>query len=118
MKQKIGSVNNGESDLDALFVAVYNLLYEKMEAEPDKGIVIKKGGRRCRWSELMDIAHCMEDYFTLRSEKCRGICGECVRWKSVSKDSPHLGECSLKPGKYSHKFGYCKKFVGKGGENA
>ena len=46
MKQKIGSmksVTEPVTDLDVFFLAVYNLIYEKIETEPNKGIIVNKG---------------------------------------------------------------------------
>ena len=72
MKQLIGTMKGPTEpidDLDVLFVAVYNLLYEKIQQEPKKGIVVSKGNpnqRKVTWKEIMEIAHEMEDYFIFR----------------------------------------------------
>ena len=45
MKQKIGSMKSPTepvTDLDVFFLAVYNLIYEKIETEPRKGIIGKR----------------------------------------------------------------------------
>lgn len=117
MKQKIGTLHPAEkpvTDLDALFVALYNLLYEKLEKEPNKGIVVCKGEpcqRRITWKELMSIAHALEDYFTLRTNKAGGRCCEaCEHWVSISEASPHLGKCNKKSKRPIHAMGFCKGF--------
>lgn len=119
MKQKIGTMKSPEepiNDIDVVFVALYNLLYEKIEQEPDKGIVVSKGNpnqRKVTWSKVMSMAHMMEDYFILRSEKNgEHYCGECSHWKSCSKASPHMGKCDLKGERYVHRLALCKKFEG------
>lgn len=116
MKQKIGTMKPPEepvSDLDALFVAVYNLLYEKLETEPNKGIVVSKGNpnqRKVRWGDLMETAHMLEDFFAMRKQKYgQQECQLCSHWKSVSERSPHIGMCDLK-NKSSHAFSTCRRF--------
>lgn len=117
MKQAIGTmkpVTEPVDDLDVLFVAVYNLLYEKIQQEPNKGIVVSKGNpnqRKATWSEVMNIAHELEDYFTFRRLQTRtDICGECLHWKSVSEASPHMGECLKHKKRPIHRFSTCKKY--------
>lgn len=103
------------SDLDVVFVALYNLLAEKLETEPNKGIVVSKGNpnqRKASWKEIMIMAHAMEDFFTFRKQRtgCRE-CQRCKRWKSISKASPHWGECSKRKVEPVHAFSSCKNFV-------
>ena len=85
MKQKIGTLKPTDepvTDLDVVFVAVYNVLYEKIEQEPNKGIVVSKGNpnqRKATWKEVMSIAHMLEDFFILREQRTKGkTCEECV----------------------------------------
>lgn len=122
MKQKVGTLKGpGEpiTDLDVAFVAFYNLLYEKIEAEPNKGIVISKGNpnqRKVRWTDVMLIAHMLEDFFILRKQRTGGdICEECEHWGSISKASPHIGVCKRYDVSYLHKFNSCKKFKRRSG---
>ena len=108
------------TDLDVAFVAFYNLLYEKIETEPNKGIVVSKGNpnqRKANWREVMEIAHMLEDFFILRKQRTGNkTCEECRHWKSVSVASPHMGQCNKYKHKgYVHKFNSCKKgFESKG----
>lgn len=116
MKQKIGTVKGKEepiTDLDVVFLALYNLLYEKIESEPKKGIVVSKGNpnqRKATWGEVMKIAHMLEDFFALRLLRtgCR-TCGECRYWEATSVTSPHIGECKKHGKTQLHKFSSCKK---------
>lgn len=115
MKQQIGILKSSTepiTDLDVVFVALYNLLYEKIEQEPTKGIVISKGNpnqRKATWSEVMQIAHMLEDFFTLRKQRTKNkTCEECIHWKSVSKASPHIGKCIRHKKESLHKFNSCK----------
>lgn len=117
MKQKIGTMkdpNEPITDLDVAFVAFYNLLYEKIEKEPNKGIIISKGNpnqRKVRWSEVMEIAHMLEDFFILRKQRTGGdVCELCKHWKSVSEASPHLGRCERHKVNHIHQFNSCKRF--------
>lgn len=115
MKQKIGTLKAPTepiTDLDVVFVAIYNILYEKIEKEPNKGIIVSKGNpnqRKATWTEIMAIAHMLEDYFLTREKHtlCE-TCEECRYWKSVSKASPHLGKCLRYNKEYVHKFSRCK----------
>ena len=116
MKQKIGTMKSSTeplSDLDVLFVAVYNLLYEKVQEEPGKGIVVSKGNpnqRRVKWSKVLSIAHEMEDFFILRKSRTgNDICGECMHWRPISSASPYIGECTKHHKTYIHRFSSCKK---------
>lgn len=116
MKQFIGSLKPPEdpvSDLDLLFTAVYNVLYEKHLAEPNKGIVVSKGTpnqRKATWSEILNIAHSVEDYFIFRQQRTgSGICQTCRHWESISKQSPHMGRCKLKDVQPVHAWASCKK---------
>lgn len=116
MKQKIGTMKSPDepiTDLDVLFVAVYNLIYEKIEQEPNKGIVVSKGNpnqRKVTWKKVMQIAHMLEDFFIMREQRtgCK-TCEECAHWKSVSKESPHIGVCTRYNKNHMHKFNSCKK---------
>ncbi len=117
MKQKIGTlkpVDEPTTDLDVVFVAIYNLIYEKIEQEPKRGIVVSKGNpnqRKVTWDEVMRYAHMLEDFFQLREMRtgCK-TCGECVYWKSVSKASPHLGKCLKHKEDLIHQLNSCKKY--------
>lgn len=116
MKQKIGTMKSPDepiTDLEVLFVAVYNLIYEKIEQEPNKGIVVSKGNpnqRKVTWKKVMQIAHMLEDFFIMREQRteCK-TCEECDYWKSVSDASPHIGVCTKYNKNYMHKFNSCKK---------
>lgn len=103
------------SDLDVLFVAVYNLIHEKLETEPNKGIVVSKGNpnqRRATWKEVMLIAHMLEDFFIFRKMRHGGKdCMGCKNWKSISTASPHMGVCSKRSDRDTvHALSSCKKF--------
>lgn len=117
MKQKIGTLlpsNEEVSDINVFFVAVYNLIYERIEKEPGKGIVVSKGNpnqRKATWEEVMHIAHMMEDFFMCRKLKHGGReCMLCKNWNSTSKSSPHLGACDKKKGCIVHALSSCKRF--------
>lgn len=99
MKQYIDTVKTEEpiTDVDVVFTALYNLLYEKIQEEPNKGIVVSKGNpnqRKVHWSKVMKMAHMLEDFFTFR-EMHHGdkTCENCMHWRSVSEVSPHMGCC-------------------------
>lgn len=116
LKQKVGTmkpIDEPVTDLDVVFVAVYNILYEKIEQEPNKGIVVSKGNpnqRKATWDEVMKMAHMLEDFFILRKQRTGNkTCEECKHWRSVSKASPHLGECTKYHKRYIHKFSSCKR---------
>ena len=117
MKQKIGTMlppTEPVSDLHVVFCALYNLLYEKIEAEPNKGIVVSKGNpnqRKVTWKEVMLIAHALEDFFIFRKQRT-GFkeCQMCEYWESVSQASPHMGRCNKKKQEPVHAFSSCKKF--------
>lgn len=117
MKQKIGTMLPPDapvSDLNVVFCALYNLLYEKIETEPNKGIVVSKGNpnqRKATWKEVMLMAHAMEDFFTFRKQRtgCRE-CQLCEHWTSVSQASPHMGKCKKTGVELVHAFSSCKKF--------
>ena len=116
LKQKIGAlkpIDEPVTDLDVVFVTIYNILYEKIEQEPNKGIVISKGNpnqRKATWKEIMSIAHMLEDFFTMREQRtgCR-TCEECTYWESMSAASPHIGKCTKYGKEYLHKLNSCKK---------
>lgn len=117
MKQQIGTMKSSTDtieDLDVLFVALYNLLYEKIQAEPKKGIVISKGNpnqRKVTWKEVMSIAHEAEDYFALRRARTGcDICEHCSSFQSVSEVSTHIGKCKLRELSLIHGWGSCKKY--------
>lgn len=120
MKQKIGtmkSVSEPVSDLDMVFLALYNLLYEKIEKEPNKGIVFSKGNpnqRKATWKELIIMAHALEDFFTFREQRtgCQ-VCQLCEHWASVSQASSHMGRCKKKGVEPVHAFSNCRKFNAK-----
>lgn len=68
MKQEIGSMKEqtGEkvTDFDVVFTALYNLIFEKLQTEPGKGIIVCKGlpnQRRVKWEKAMKMAHTLED---------------------------------------------------------
>lgn len=116
LKQKIGilkPVDEPITDLDVLFVSIYNVLYEKLEKEPNKGIVVSKGNpnqRKATWEEILSIAHMLEDFFVLREQrtKCK-TCEECIYWKPTSSASPYIGKCNKYGKEGIHKFSSCKK---------
>lgn len=117
MKQKIGTmkpVNEPVSDLDMVFLALYNLLYEKIEKEPNKGIVFSKGNpnqRKATWKELIIMAHALEDFFAFRKlRKGYRECQLCEHWESTSQASPHMGRCNKRKQEPVHAFSSCKKF--------
>ena len=119
MKQKIRTMKGPTepiSDLDVIFIAVYNLLYEKIEQEPNKGIIISKGNpnqRKVKWTEIMKMAHMLEDFFSFRYSRTGGReCELCEHWKSVSLASPHMGYCKKKNKNLIHRFHSCKSFRG------
>lgn len=116
MKQKIGHVGSTEeliSDAQVVFHAVYNLLYEKIEQEPNKGIVVSKGNpnqRKVSWSKVLRMAHMLEDFFALRSQRCgEEVCQTCKYWESISEVSPWMGACK-KYTKRMHALERCKKW--------
>ena len=121
MKQKIGTVKDTTdqpiTDLDMVFLAIYNILYEKAELEPKKGLVAAKGKpnqRKATWYEILYMAHMLEDYFRVRENRTnQGCCEECKYWYSVSGTSPHLGYCRKHNKQYIHKLSTCKKWVAK-----
>ena len=117
MKQKIGTMkpsNEPVSDMDMVFLALYNLLYERAENEPNKGIVFSKGNpnqRKATWKELLIMAHALEDFFIFRKQRtgCKE-CQLCKHWTSVSQASPHMGRCTKKGVEPVHAFSSCRKF--------
>lgn len=123
MKQRIKSMKpSGEpvTDRDLVFTAIYNALYEKHLQEPEKGIVVAKGTpqqRRATWSELLKLAHVLEDFFIFRDMRtgCKS-CDTCIHWKSISKESPHMGECNRRGIRPVHAWSCCKKHKDKGDE--
>lgn len=117
MKQKIGTMRSATepiTDLDVVFVALYNLLYEKLEQEPNKGIVVSKGNpnqRKATWKEVLSIAHALEDFFIFRTHRTNfRECQLCKSWNSISETSPHMGECRKKNRRYMHAFNSCREF--------
>lgn len=120
MKQKIGTMkspNEPITDLDVAFVAFYNLVYEKLETEPKRGLIISKGNpnqRKVYWSEVMEIAHMLEDFFMLRKQRTgRDTCELCKHWEPISEASPHIGKCNNRNIHHIHKFNSCKRFQGR-----
>lgn len=116
MKQLIGTMKDPSEpvdDLDVLFVAVYNLLYEKIQQEPKKGIVVSKGNpnqRKATWKEIMKIAHEMEDYFMFRKLRTGcDICGKCKNFQSTSDVSPYKGQCKARGLTLVHAWGSCQR---------
>lgn len=114
MKQHIGTMKTPAEaidDLDVLFVAVYNLIYEKMQEEPNKGIVVSKGNpnqRRATWDEVMRIAHQAEDYFTIRKMRTGcDTCENCSNFDLVNNYS-RLGNCKARNLILVHSWGSCK----------
>lgn len=123
MKQKIHSMLSPEesvSDLNLVFCALYNLLYEKIETEPNKGIVVCKGKpnqRRATWPEVMKMAHAVEDFFIFRKQRTGGReCQLCEHWASVSQASPHMGRCKKTGVELVHAFSSCRRFYAKSKE--
>ena len=123
MKQKIRSMLSPEesvSDLNLVFCALYNLLYEKIETEPNKGIVVCKGKpnqRRVTWPEVMKMAHAVEDFFIFRKQRTGGReCQLCEHWASVSQASPHMGRCKKTGVELVHAFSSCRRFYAKSKE--
>lgn len=119
MKQRIKSMkSSGEpvTALDLIFTAIYNVLYEKHLQEPEKGIVVAKGTpqqRRATWSELLKLAHTLEDFFTFRDMRTgHKSCNTCTHWKPISKESPHMGECTRRGIRPVHAWSCCKKHSG------
>ena len=117
MKQKIGSMKSPTepvTDLDVFFFAAYNLIYEKIETEPNKGIIVNKGEetqRKAKWKEIMAIAHVVEDFFTFREMRVgNDTCENCKYWKSLSNDSPHMGRCIKNKIEPIHIMNSCKRF--------
>ena len=115
MKQLIGTMKDPIEpidDLDVLFVAVYNLLYEKIQQEPKKGIVVSKGNpnqRKVIWKDVMEIAHEMEDYFIFRKLRTGcDTCEKCKNFQSVSDVSPYKGQCKARGLTLVHAWGSCR----------
>lgn len=117
MKQHITSMKPETevvTDVDLLFLAVYNLLYDRMQQEPNKGIVFNKGKHnqaKATWSELMESAHMLEDFFIFRQMRNGSRrCELCRCWKPMSPASPHMGFCSKQKKPYIHKLHCCKSW--------
>ena len=121
MKQKIGTMKPSDepvSDMDLVFLALYNLLCEKIETEPHKGIVHSKGKpnqRKATWGELIVMAHALEDFFSFRKSRtgCQ-VCQLCKSWESISQASPHMGKCKKRGVAPVHAFSSCRKYTPKG----
>lgn len=120
MKQIIGCLKQPDdpvTDVDVVFTALYNLLYERIEQEPGKGIVVCKGQpneRKVKWSKVMTMAHMLEDFFAFRSMRVGDrICDTCRYWKSVSPMSPHMGRCTKHNKWPMHKLHCCKNWHSK-----
>lgn len=125
MIDRVGTMKGPEaplSDMDVAFLAAYNLLLEKLEQEPKKGIVLSKGNpnqRKVSWKKVMQIMHSLEDYFTFW-EQVTGSkrCSECQNWENVSEASPHLGRCNKYKKYPMHGMHSCKKgFIERGAED-
>ena len=117
MKQKIGSLipeTQVVSDMDMVFMAMYNLMYDRVETEPNKGIVVCKGKpnqRKATWKEVLVMAHMLEDYFMCKRVRNHSKeCFHCKYWESISKASPHLGRCNKRAIEPVHMLETCKKF--------
>lgn len=117
MKQHIGTmkpVTEPITDLDVFFTAVYNLLYEKIQEEPNKGVVVSKGNpnqRKVTWKKVMEIAHEAEDYFIFRQVRTGcDICEMCKHFQSVSETSPHRGRCKARGLTLVHGWGSCQRY--------
>ena len=124
MDQKIGYTHNTTepvTDLDVIFTAMYNLLYEKYEQEPKKGIIVSEGNpnqRKVTWKRVLKMAHALEDFFTLRKQRTGGTCcGECMYWSSLSEASPQLGKCAKYGKEYVHPYSCCKSGFAQRGES-
>ena len=120
MKQKIGTLIKPEdpvTDVDVVFTALYNLLYERMEQEPNKGIIVCKGQpneRRVKWGKVMGMAHMLEDFFSFRSMRVGDrVCGNCRYWKPISQASPHMGRCTKHNREPMHILHCCKSWHSK-----
>lgn len=118
MKQQIGYAgdpNRALTDEDVVFAALYNLLYEKTQEEPKKGIIASKGNpnqRKVSWSKVLRMAHMMEDFFILRRQRYgEETCQTCRHWESISEVSPWMGACK-KYTKRMHAMEHCKKWRG------
>lgn len=115
MKQHIDTVKPYDdpiTDVDVVFTALYNLVYEKIQAEPNKGIVVSKGNpnqRKVKWPDVMKMSHMLEDFFIFR-EMHHGnrVCSDCKNWISVSTASPHMGHCKKYDKRYMHSLHCCK----------
>lgn len=117
MKQKIGTMKPAEapvSDKDMVFLALYNLLEEKISLEPKKGIVFSKGNpnqRKATWKEISVMAHALEDYFIFKEQRTGcDVCQLCKHWESISEASPHMGQCNKKSAAPVHAFSSCKGY--------
>lgn len=101
------------SDIAVVFCALYNLLLDKIETEPDKGLIISKGNpnqRKVSWKKISSMAHSLEDYFIFREQVTgNGCCKSCDNWCSISKGSPHMGMCKKYNKRPVHELHSCKK---------
>ena len=101
------------SDVDVVFSALYNLLLERIETEPEKGLIISKGNpnqRKVSWKKIASMAHSLEDFFIFREQVIGGgCCRSCDHWRSISKASPHMGVCKKYNKRPIHEFYRCKK---------
>lgn len=116
MRQKIGTMippDEPVTDLDVVFVALYNLIHEKLEEEPKKGIIVSKGNpnqRKITWAGVMEMSHMLEDFFILRKQRTGGkTCEICAHWRPGYESASHIGNCVKYSKKYVHKFNCCKK---------
>lgn len=117
MKQHITTLRQPTdpvTDVDVVFTALYNLLYERIEQEPNKGIIICKGQpneRRVKWQKVMNLAHMMEDFFMFRAMRVGDrTCGNCRYFKPTSTASPHMGRCTKSNKEPMHILHCCKNW--------
>lgn len=120
MKQQIPTMhqpNDPVTDVDVVFTAIYNMLYERIEQEPNKGIIVCKGQsneRRVKWSKVMNMAHMLEDFFVFRSMRVGDrVCGNCQYFKPTSQACPHMGRCNKSNKEPMHILHCCKNWHSK-----
>lgn len=117
LKAKIKTINQGKlSDMDIVLCSLYSLVYEKLDEDPDSGIIINPGEpnqRKVKWSKVMDLSHMLGDFFIMREQltECK-TCSHCVYWEAISLASPHIGRCNKRNKDGVHKLHSCKKYRG------
>lgn len=116
MIDRVGTMRGADSeisDVDVVFSALYNLLLERIETEPEKGLIISKGNpnqRKVSWKKIASMAHSLEDFFTFREQVAGdGCCKSCGNWCPISKTSPHMGVCKKHNKRPIHELYRCKK---------